>query len=639
MFDFARISVAVPDITVGSVIKNKEDIIKKIKESAEANADFVVFPELALTGVTCQDLFFQDSLAENVNLALGEIQELSKDIKTVIILGAPLRIKGNLYSCAVIFSEGRRCGIVPKATLFAGQSRWFNTLFQPDEIMSSDIGVSPAYKIPFSEDIIFEAAEQVRFGAVLGEDARIPLSKSSQLCRMGAEIIFNLSGSFGLVCQNEKTVKALEMISENNICAYAYANASCSESTTDYIYSGKGIIAECGKILCCNEKQIDTDYVMCADVDLGKIRAVRLKNKGLFENKGEPRCVSLCSDKEAALLSDGSLYPVRRMPFVPDSEDELDKRCHDIFEMQTMALAKRMRVASKKVVIGVSGGLDSTLALLVCVEAVKKLSGKVKDVIGITLPCFGTTSRTYNNAITLMEKLGISTRNINIKNACLVHFEDIGHDEKIKDVTYENVQARERTQVLMDVANKEGAMVCGTGDLSEITLGWCTYNADHMSMYGVNAGLPKTLISHMIKSLCKKEEFACCKDTLFDIADTPISPELLPPDENGDIAQKTEEAVGPYVLHDFFMYYSLKYGFSPEKIFFLAKRAFAGEFDNEQIKKYLQVFYKRFFTQQFKRSCLPDGVKVGSVGISPRSDLMMPSDASYNDFVEKLKNL
>lgn len=644
MFDFSRISVAVPNVVPGSVNKNKEEIISKIKEAQKVGADFVVFPELALTGYSCGDLFFQSVLQKNVSESLCELANISEKIKTVIIVGAPVKIKSQLYNCGIVISAGRICAIVPKTTLpdynELSEKRWFSSAddLDTDEIMSEDIGVFPSYKIPVCAKLVLEAREGVKFGIEICEDLYMPISQSSYLALSGAEIIFNLSASNETVEKRTFRTSAVVNKSASLLCAYAYVSAGCGESTTDLIFSGHGLVAENGKVLMQNKKYIDNDYVMTCDIDLGKIRADRTRIKSFSDSA--VKCGVKCNTVkvyngafENKQNSDGSLYPVRKLPFVPADKKDCADRCLDIFEMQSAALAKRMSVAAQKIVIGVSGGLDSTLALLVCVNTMRMLGRSAADVIGVTMPCFGTTSRTYNNSLALMEKLGVTVKNISIKDACTKHFQDIGHDENVKDVTYENAQARERTQVLMDVANDNNAIVCGTGDLSELVLGWCTYNADHMSMYGVNAGIPKTLIRWMIDTLAQTDMFPGCLQILKDISDTPISPELLPPDENGSIAQKTEDSVGPYVLHDFYLYYVLRYGFEPKKILTLAKRAFSGDFDDETIEKWLKVFYRRFFTQQFKRSCLPDGVKVGSIGISPRGDLRMPSDASFADFI------
>lgn len=646
MFDFARICLAVPETFVGAVDKNKEEIIARIREAEKKSVDFVLFPELALTGSTCGDLFFQRTLIEDVNTALRGIAEFSTFTKLTAILGAPVQIGNFLYNCAVVIHSGRICGVIPANHLNTDQKRWFSSAKDLDikEIMSDEFGIDVSYSIPVCDNIVFEGKEKVKFGVLMGTDAFCPVSKGASLCLSGAEIIFTLDARGEIVGARESVMQFVKSQSEILHSVYALCSAGKDESTTDFVFAGQGIVCENGKVLCENENLIDGGYVLSCDVDLGKIRADRMKS-GIFRdsqrnNTNKCDTVKLYGiEKEDSLLSDGSLYKVKKMPFVPDNKDELNKRCEQVFQMQSASLEKRLKVAGEKVVLGVSGGLDSTLALLVCVETMKRMNKSAKNIIAVTLPCFGTTERTFGNAKVLLETLGVTWINIDIKNACMQHFEDIGHDYDNKDTTFENAQARERTQVLMDVANKNGAIVCGTGDLSELVLGWCTYNADHMSMYGVNAGIPKTLIRFMIEYLATKEAFAECAKALLDIADTPISPELLPPDETGTIAQKTEDSVGPYALHDFFIYYTLRYGFAPEKIYELAKRAFDGEYDCDTIKKWLAVFYRRFFTQQFKRSCLPDGVKIGSVGVSPRGDLVMPSDAEFSDYIKRVENL
>ena len=647
MFDFCRITLAVPPVTVGSVEKNKAEILTAIREAQNAGADYVAFPELALTGYTCADLFFQQSMQERVKEALNEIAALSEKADTVILVGAPLMLLGQLYNCAVIFSGGRLCGIVPKTFLpnynEFYEKRWFSSArdLSIDSVCSADVGVFPSYPVPVSAHLVFEGIHSEKFAVEICEDLWTPIPPSTYAALSGAEILFNLSASNETIGKREYRRSMVKAQSASCLCAYAYVSAGSGESTTDLIFSGHSMVCENGTLLAENKNLIDSSYSMNCDVDLGKIRADRAKIKSFADS------ASACAEVKNAVYAKvyapvkheargeqaGFYYPVKKLPFVPSDKARRTERCLNIFEMQVAGLAKRLSVASENVVVGVSGGLDSTLALLVCVQAMKKLHRPVTNVIGVTMPCFGTTSRTYNNSLALMNALGVTVKEIGIKDACLQHFKDIGHDYAVKDITFENVQARERTQVLMDVANANRAIVCGTGDLSELALGWCTYNADHMSMYGVNASIPKTLIRWMIESLAEGKVFDGCAEILMDVADTPISPELLPPDENGKIAQKTEDTVGPYALHDFFLYYVLRYGFSPEKIRFLALRAFADDFDESVIDKWLTVFYRRFFTQQFKRSCLPDGVKVGSVCLSPRGDWRMPSDASFADWL------
>ena len=465
---------------------------------------------------------------------------------------------------------------------------------------------------------------------------------SGFLALNGAQLILNLSASNETIAKHTYRRDLVRMQSAANLCAYLYVSSGASESSTDLIFSGHCIFAENGAVIAQNSELIDNDYTLIHDFDIGKIKADRMKNKSfkdtktIYAFKEKARFIDIGIKK---IKGDGSKYTVAKQPFVPASKTDRIDRCMDIFKMQVGGLSKRIKTTGCKMVVGVSGGLDSTLALLVAAQTAKKLNRPASDVIGITMPCFGTSDRTYNNSFALMKALGIKYEEINIKNAVYQHFNDIGHDGKTLDLTYENSQARERTQVLMDYAGKVGGLVVGTGDLSELALGWCTYNADHMSMYGVNAGIPKTLVKWMIESIVEYNIFPNATDVLKDIIDTPISPELLPPDKKGNISQETEDIIGPYELHDFFLYYVLRFGFEPSKIYMLAKKAFNDEYSNDFILKWMKNFYKRFFTQQFKRSCLPDGVKIGSVCLSPRGDWRMPSDASGRIWLDEVENL
>ena len=653
MFDYVRLAQAVPHVKVGAVRENTARILEKIEEADGNGAAYVIFPELAVTGYTCADLFFSDSLLCETLDALKTIAAATEKRDITVLVGVPVRIDSVLYNCAAILSGGRICGLVPKTFLpnynEFYEKRWFASArdLKRDTLDSLELGQSTSYPVPVSNRLVFTGRGGETFGVEICEDLWTPLSPGTHLALSGAEMLFNLSASNETIGKRAYRREIVKTQSASALCVYAYVSAGSGESTTDLIFSGHSVVAENGSILCENDALIDDDYLLCTDVDLGKIRADRRKLRSFSDcasadaETGNVRRIKLYAPLTNRQTRDdaGALYPLRKLPFVPQTKAKRTERCLDIFEMQVAGLVGRLSVAAQKVVVGVSGGLDSTLALLVCVQAMKKLHRPVTNVIGVTMPCFGTTSRTYNNSVALMKALGVTFREINIKDACLQHFKDIGHDEAVRDITYENVQARERTQVLMDVANGDNALVCGTGDLSELALGWCTYNADHMSMYGVNASIPKTLIRWMIESLAEGEVFPGCAKILMDVADTPISPELLPPDANGKIAQKTEDTVGPYALHDFFLYYVLRFGFTPEKIYFLACRAFCEDFDADTIKKWLKTFYRRFFTQQFKRSCLPDGVKVGSVCLSPRGDWRMPSDACAADWLARVEKL
>lgn len=651
MYDYVRVSSAVPDIRVGDTDFNKQEICKKILEAEAVGSDIVVFPELSVTGYTCADLFFQQSLLDKSMEAVSGIMMASRRHKAIIVVGAPIRLDGALYNCACVIKGGKLLGIVPKTFLpnysEFYEKRWFSTSaeLRRKSISAGELELyyKEDYEIPVGRELIFSLNNLVRFGIEICEDLWTPLPPSTMLALGGANLILNLSASNETIAKREYRRSLVSGQSARNICGYVYCSAGKTESTTDLIFSGHSIIAENGSIIKENDNSIDSDYMVTADIDLGKIAHDRMLNKSfsdtakLYGGMQEARYVDIKS--EEMLAGEGELAKIKKMPFVPSARKDRLDRCMSIFEMQVAGLVKRLKVTGAKPVIGVSGGLDSTLALLVCVQAIRELERPLTDVHGITMPAFGTTDRTYNNSLKLMEALGITSKEINIKEACTIHARDIDYDLNDHSVTYENLQARERTQVLMDYAGSVGGLVVGTGDLSELALGWCTYNADHMSMYGVNASIPKTLIKWMIDAISEADVFAGSAPILKDIIDTPISPELLPPDETGTIAQKTEDLVGPYVLHDFFLYNMMRFGFSPSKIYKMACGAFKEEFDSQTILKWLRNFYKRFFSQQFKRSCLPDGVKVGSICLSPRGDWRMPSDASSQIWLEELETL
>ncbi len=651
MFDYIRVTAAVPDVSVADTDYNTQEICNKILEAESLGTDVVLFPELSVTGYTCADLFFQSQLITKTVEAISSIIMASRRYKAVIIVGAPLKLDGQLFNCACVIKGGKLLGIVPKTFIPTYneyyEKRWFSSASQlrTKSVLASEMGLYfvQDYEIPFGTDLIFSINNQVSFGVEICEDLWAPLPPSTMLALNGADLIFNLSASNETISKRSYRRQLIIQQSASSVCGYVYASAGSSESTTDLIFSGHCCIAENGNLVKENEKRIDNDYIITADIDYGKLQHDRMKFKtfndcgDLHRPAAEMRRIVVSS--EHMMNSDGALADVKKLPFVPSSRQDRLERCMSIFEMQVAGLKKRLQVTKAKPCVGVSGGLDSTLALLVAVQAVREMGRKPDEVIGITMPCFGTTGRTYKNAVKLMETLGITVKEINIEDSCTLHASDIGYDLDTHDVTYENIQARERTQVLMDYACSVGGLVVGTGDLSELALGWCTYNADHMSMYGVNASIPKTLIRWMIDSISDYDVFTGSAEILKDIIDTPISPELLPPDESGMIAQKTEDVVGPYSLHDFFLYHMLRYGFSPSKIYYLACTAFKDDFDSETVLKWLKVFYRRFFTQQFKRSCLPDGVKVGSICLSPRGDWRMPSDASSAIWLEEAENL
>ncbi|MCM1543904.1 MAG: NAD(+) synthase [Ruminococcus sp.] len=650
MFDFLTLALAVIKTQVGNTEHNTQQIISKIDSAKASEADIIVFPELALTGYTCGDLFNQKALLDSTLDGLKLILKKSVETDKIIIVGAPLRLNGQLFNCAVVIFGGQVKGIVPKTFIPTTgefyEKRWFCSAedLAFNAVTEKQMGISDSEAVvSVGTDLVFSFGDDVTFGIEICEDLWTPLPPATFLALGGAKLLINLSASNETIGKRQYRRELVSQQSARNLAAYAYVSSGKSESTTDLIFSGHSIVCENGVTVAENENYLDDDYILYADIDLGKINHDRMKNKAFkdcaaLHAKAHPcRYIKIDGDCFGKSLAQNT--SVNRLPFVPSVKKDRYDRCIAIFEMQVAGLCKRLEVTGCKPVIGVSGGLDSTLALLVCARAMRKLGRPLTDVIGITMPCFGTSSRTYNNSLELMKTLGVTSKEINIKKACIQHFDDIGQSETEFNLTYENSQARERTQVLMDYAGKIGGLVVGTGDLSELALGWCTYNADHMSMYGVNASIPKTLVRWMVDSVIDFDIFPESSAVLRDVLDTPISPELLPPDAEGKIQQQTEELVGPYALHDFFLYYVLRFGFEPEKIFFLAKKAFNGSFDNETILKWLKSFYRRFFSQQFKRSCLPDGVKVGSVCLSPRGDWRMPSDACAAIWLNKVENL
>ena len=651
MYGFYRVATAVPDLRVADITYNKNKIIEKIDEAGKKDVRLIVFPELALTGYTCADLFFQDTLIKQCRSALKDLMAVSSIVDMVLVIGAPLKLGYQLYNASIVYYKGEIVGInlktfLPNYNEFY-EKRWFSdaTDIDTDYISVYDVigECQDNYMIPVGNNIIYNIMGEYSFGIEICEDLWAPVTPSTWLAAGGAELIVNLSASNETIGKRDFRRNIIKNKSISLMCDYLYVSSGTGESSTDLVFSGHSVCCENGRVLAENDNLADNDYLMITDIDMGKIRADRLKGKSfkdayrIYGQSFELKEVLIKCDNDFG--SNGEYYKLSRHPFIPSSKEKRLDRCRDIFDMQVAGLVKRMSVAGGKLVVGVSGGMDSTLTLLVCAKALKKLNKPMTDLVGITMPAFGTTDRTFNNSLELMNTLGITVKNISIKDACLQHYNDIGHNFEDKDITFENVQARERTQVLMDYANKIGGMVVGTGDLSELALGWCTYNADQMSMYGVNSSIPKTLVRWMIESVVELDIFPESNEVLKDIIDTPISPELLPPDENGNIAQKTEERVGPYELHDFFLYYMLRFGYSPKKIFFMARKAFKDTYTAEDILKWMNVFYRRFFTQQFKRSCMPDGVKVGSVALSPRGDWRMPSDASSSLWIKELEDI
>lgn len=649
MLDFIRIACAVPKVAVGDPMKNARDICDWIAKADAENADLVVFPELAVTGYTCADLFFQEALLRGSMVALGQIADFTKDYPGITaFVGVPALINAQMYNCGAVVSGGKVQGLVPKTYLpnykEFYERRWFSSSedLQEKEVAGERLGLSGGYTVPVGRDLLFRVGDGTLVGVEICEDLWTPMPPSTMQTLNGAEVVVNLSASNETVGKREYRRNLVMHQSSICNCVYAYCSSGYTESTQDLVFSGHSLICENGVLLAENARQMDTDYLLLMDADLGRVRSERRKNKSIRDavsiyGKVEP--MRTLRWGEGALRSDGSRYPVNPLPFVPNAQTDRLERCRSIFAIQVAGLRQRLDILGAKTVVGISGGLDSTLALLVAAQAVKELGRPASDVHGITMPCFGTSERTRRNSLALMDALGVTQKEIPIASSVTRHLADIGHDRDNRNATYENAQARERTQVLMDYAGDCGGIVVGTGDLSELALGWCTYNGDHMSMYGVNASVPKTLIRWMIGVLAESPEFACVREVLLDILDTPISPELLPPDEQGQIAQNTEDLVGPYELHDFFLYHTIRYDFAPAKIYTMACRAFADTYTPDTVKKWLRSFYRRFFAQQFKRSCMPEGVKVGSISLCPRGDWRMPSDASAKLWLEEVDSL
>lgn len=643
MENLLRVLTASPKVHIGNVTKNCDEI-KNIYKEYSNKADIILTPELSVTGYTCADLFGNRSLIDNAVNGLIDLAEFTKSFGedgAALVVGVPIEVSGELYNCAAFIQCGKVVALIPKTYLpnygEFYEKRWFSAReYDLQYIEIGDIAV------PFGNNIIIELGEKgktVKIGIEICEDAWTPISPSRILAINGAEIILNLSASNEVIGKEQYRRNLVGGISSTCICGYAYASAGMYESTSDIVFSGHNLMYENGKLL--GEVKPFENDILIRDFNLTKIRHDRIANKSFADCKRmfNTRQFVKIICKKKLMQKNEILAKVSMTPFVP-SRNKLE-RCTSIFNMQVAGLQRRLEATkSKCVVIGVSGGLDSTLALLVAAQAVKNLNLPSKTVVGITMPGFGTTKRTKSNSITLMEKLGCDIREISIVKATRQHFEDIGHDESIHDITYENCQARERTQILMDVANKEGGFVVGTGDLSELALGWCTYNGDHMSMYAVNTSIPKTLVRTLVNEIghhLGKNGFYGIDAVIEDIIDTPVSPELLPPNADGTIAQKTEDTVGSYILHDFFLYYTLRYGMKADEIFELCQTAVKQseeyKFDDSEIKKWQNVFYTRFFRQQFKRNCMPDGVKVGTVSVSPRGDLRLPSEIEFEEFL------
>lgn len=627
---FVRVGAVVPKLKVADTEFNCNEIIKQIEIASNNKIQIIVFPELCVTGYTCQDLFEQDTLLEEAENALNKILDYTNNLDIICIIGMSIKAENQLFNTAVVIQKGKILGIVPKTFIpnygEFYEKRWFasskNANKKEIEILDQ--------KVPFGIDLLFKDKEnnEICFGIEICEDIWAVEPPSNKLALLGANIIFNLSASNEVIGKKEYRRDLVKMQSAKTISGYVYCSSGVNESTSDVVFSGESMIFENGSCLTNNQRFDFESNMIFTEIDTKRLANDRRKNISFMGDSVD------LEYREIKINIPDNIEDLTReyskTPFVPEDKKKISEICEEILNIQSYGLAKRLLHTNiNKTIIGISGGLDSTLAFLVIIKAYEILNLPKENIIAITMPGFGTTSRTHNNSMKLINEYGATFREINITKSSLQHFEDIGHDKNIKDVTYENAQARERTKILMDIANKENGLVVGTGDLSELALGWCTYNGDHMSMYAVNASIPKTLVKYIIKWVAdnSKEE---CKNIINDILDTPISPELLPPDENGNIEQKTEEQVGPYILHDFFLYHFLRYGAEPKKIYILACKTFKNDFKKEEIKHWLQVFIKRFFTQQFKRNCMPDGPKVGTVSLSPRGDLRMPSDASYN---------
>lgn len=627
---FVRVGAVVPKLKVADTEFNCNEIIKQIEVASNNKIQIAVFPELCVTGYTCQDLFEQDTLLEEAEKALNKILDYTNNLDIICIIGMPIKAENQLFNTAVVIQKGKILGIVPKTFIpnygEFYEKRWFasskNANKKEIEILDQ--------KVPFGIDLLFKDKEnnEICFGIEICEDIWAVEPPSNKLALLGANIIFNLSASNEVIGKKEYRRELVKMQSAKTISGYVYCSSGVNESTSDVVFSGESMIFENGSCLTNNQRFDFESNMIFTEIDTKRLANDRRKNISFMGNPVdlEYREIKInIPDNIENLTREYS-----KTPFVPEDKKKISEICEEILNIQSYGLAKRLLHTNiNKTIIGISGGLDSALAFLVIIKAYEVLNLPKENIIAITMPGFGTTSRTHNNSMKLINEYGAAFREIDITKSSLQHFEDIGHDKKMKDITYENAQARERTKILMDIANEENGIVVGTGDLSELALGWCTYNGDHMSMYSVNASIPKTLVEYIIKWVAdnSKEEY---KNIINDILDTPISPELLPPDENGNIEQKTEEQVGPYILHDFFLYHFLRYGAEPKKIYILACKTFKNDFKKEDIKHWLQVFIKRFFTQQFKRNCMPDGPKVGTVSLSPRGDLRMPSDASYN---------
>ncbi len=641
---FIKVASAVPSVKVADCEYNVQQIENIIAQAEGKGVEVIVFPELSITGYTCQDLFRQSLLLEQAETSVLMLLDFTRNLDIVCIVGLPVVVGDVLLNCAAVIQKGDLLGLVPKTYLpnysEFYEKRWFASSqdLQPTEIRfaGNTVLVTP-------QPTLFRTCDGVLFGIEICEDVWAPAPPSNVLALAGADIIFNLSASDELIGKHAYLKSLLSQQSARTISGYVYSGCGFGESSQDMVYAGNSLVYENGHLIAEGERFSLAPQTVITQIDVEKLRSERRTNS-TYVNAQRGHSARIVNVHGVSMRDFELLRDVEPHPFIPKTAD-MEQSCDEIFSIQVAGLAKRLvHTGCKTVVLGISGGLDSTLALLVCVKTFDKLGRDRKGIVGVTMPGFGTTDRTHSNAVDLMHALGVTSMEISISDSVRQHFKDIGQDMAVHDVTYENSQARERTQILMDLSNKLGGMVVGTGDLSELALGWATYNGDHMSMYGVNAGIPKTLIKYLVEFVASKVDESS-RSTLYDILDTPVSPELIPADENGNISQKTEELVGPYELHDFFLYNILRFGFRPRKIFMLARRAFDGSYegasfyDDDTIKKWLKTFLRRFFAQQFKRSCLPDGPKVGSVSLSPRGDWRMPSDASASLWLKECEQL
>ena len=640
-YGFVKVAAAVPRVKIADCKYNAGQLESLIAIADGKGVQIITFPEMCITAYTCGDLFGQQLLLEEAEMGLMQILNNTRQLDIISILGMPIAVNSTVINAAVVIQKGKILGVVPKTYLpnykeFYEQ-RWFTSALQ---VVEDNVRLCGQI-VPMGTNLLFETSDTT-FGIEICEDLWSTIPPSSTLALQGAEILFNLSADNEGIGKHSYLRSLISQQSARCIAGYVFSSCGFGESTTDVVFAGNGLIYENGSELAHNKRFSLEEQLVISEIDVERLRAERRINTTFAASKG-----TVPSDKKplritTEFVNSKELNLTRTFdmhPFVPQGET-LNERCEEVFSIQVAGLAQRLvHTGAKTAVIGISGGLDSTLALLVCVRTFDKLELPRKNIIGVTMPGFGTTDRTYHNALSLMKSLGITIREISIKEACIQHFKDINHDINIHDVTYENSQARERTQILMDIANQTWGMVIGTGDLSELALGWATYNGDHMSMYGVNGSVPKTLVKYLVKWVAENDIDEESRITLLDIVETPISPELIPADENGEIQQKTENLVGPYELHDFFLYYFMRFGFRPSKIYYLANIAFKDIYDEETIKKWLSTFFRRFFNQQIKRSCLPDGPKVGSISISPRGDWRMPSDASSATWLKEIENL